>query len=432
MDAVKEREIPFLWKWTVFTAAAWWFLGLNLFIYHIAAAFLFFTLIQGLPDKKLFIGPSASFLTMLSLVYFCSIIIRCLVDGGERSLAALYNLSFWVMGILLVLAMSNYYSSRFQSELPKVLRFLSVTIAVIFMVFMAYWFFSRQAIIIETPLYKPLRGIDTAPLGLIENSLLVKPVFLDWFASFSTPRFNIFSPYATAAAAMMMMVIMITACDSLGQKKFFHPFYFVPLISTCAALIMTLSRMSIFAFLFTAAVLFIVKRKQFFLWVLLAVFIFAEAAPWIYKTLSFVLSLRHESNLGRLDVYRTSLGMLQGWDWILGLGLKPREETLQLPLGSQSTYISLLFKTGILGLFLFIGFQFTLLKRWFHLRKQVMNDRSAFFFWCGLGGAFISVGIWFLTDDLDAPQFMAFLYFSLVGIFEGFERQFREKFPESD
>ncbi len=432
MVRTRESGIPALWKWTVLGAAAWWFLGLNLFIYHIAAALLFLILIQGLPEKKLFVGPSASFLAMLSAVYFCSILIRSLVDGGGRSLAALYNLSFWVMGIFLVTAMSNYYSARFQSELPKILRVLSFTIAVIFVFFMGCWFLSRQAIIIETPLFKPLRWIDTAPLGLIENSLLVKPVFLDWFASFSTPRFNVFSPYATAAAAMMMMVILITGCDSLARKKFFHPFYFLLLGVTSAAFVMTLSRMSVFSFLLTLAILFIVKRKQFFFWMLVAIFVFAELSPWIYKTMSFLLSLRHESNEGRLDVYRTGLGMLQGWDWILGLGLKPREETLQLPLGSQSTYLSLLFKTGILGLALFIGFQFTLLKRWFHLRERVMKDRTAFFFWCGLGGVFVSVGIWFLTDDLDAPQLMAFLYFSIVGIFEGFERQFREKLPERE
>lgn len=426
---IKIAGLPRLWTGVVACAAVWWFVGLNLFIYHIAAALLFLMLVQGLQDKKLFIGPSAFFLTLLSLVYFVSIMIRSAVDGGGRSLAAFYNLSFWVMGILLVIAMSNTYTDRFRTDLPKVLRFVAFTIALVFIGFMAYWATARHAIILETPLYKPLRGIDTAPLGLIENSLLVKPVFLDWFASFSTPRFNVYSPYATAAAAMLAIVLMITGCDTLAQGRF-RPVYALLLVSTFAALVMTLSRAMLVFFLISVIILFLVKRKRFFVWALVALLIFAAAAPWVFKSLNFMLSLRQESNEGRLDIYRTSLGMLDGLDWFLGLGVKPREETILMPLGSQSTYLSLLFKTGIIGLVLFLGFQFTLLRRWFSLREKVMSDRKVFFFWCGLGGVFISMSLWFLTDDLDAPQLMSFLYFSIVGIFEGFDRQLRPTLPE--
>ena len=146
------------------------------------------------------------------------------------------------------------------------------------------------------------------------------------------------------------------------------------------------------------------------------------AGPWLVMLLQFVMELREGSTVGRASLYTYSLGQLKGVDWVLGVGLRPREESLEFPVGSHSTYLSFIFKTGMAGFMTLIAFQLSLFSRWYKLRSLVQKDRTALILWRGFGIIFMTMAFWMFSEDIDAPQFLAFLYFSYIGIFEGFRR----------
>jgi len=142
------------------------------------------------------------------------------------------------------------------------------------------------------------------------------------------------------------------------------------------------------------------------------------------QLMEWIFQLREGSTTGRLALYKYSLQVFEGVDWILGFGLRPRDESAFLvPIGSHSTYLSMLFKTGVIGCSIFILFQAQLLMRWLRFRGIATRRRNLFCLWQGLGGVFTGVGLWMFTGDIDAPQLLAFLYFSLVGVFEALVRE---------
>ena len=246
---------------------------------------------------------------------------------------------------------------------------------------------------------------------------------MDWFASLSRPRLNLFSPYSTATAAMLFMTLIMILGGAELKKKRTSPVFLILFALNFAALIMTLARTAIFAFILSFLFVLLIQKRRPVFWLLGSAALLFLFSPWLSQGMDFLLGLREQSTEGRLDIYRTSLSMLQGPDWILGLGIKPREDVFLVPFGSHSMYISLLFKTGIIGTAVFVSFQASLFLKWFRLKSWAVQDRERYALWKTLGWIFAAMAIWFLTDDLDAPQLVAFLYFSVVGFFEGFCRE---------
>jgi O-antigen ligase len=187
---------------------------------------------------------------------------------------------------------------------------------------------------------------------------------------------------------------------------------------------MTLSRTSVLAFALGLVFVTIAKRKHVFFWISVFFILFLAGLPGLEGFFDWLLKVREGSTLGRMEIYLESLKQIQGIDAVLGYGYKPKMDLVSITsLGSHSTYLSLLFKTGFTGFIVFGLFQGALFWRWYRLKKQVLGDNHLLAFWAGLGGCFIGVLFWMTTDDLDAAQFVAFLYFSLVGFFEGFRRE---------
>jgi len=87
-----------------------------------------------------------------------------------------------------------------------------------------------------------------------------------------------------------------------------------------------------------------------------------------------------------------------------------------VPIGSHSTYIGVIYKTGFLGLLVFLAFWGLVLKKWWSGRKSVAKDDFLISVWTFTGIGLISGLIWMLTEDLDAPPIAAFLYFIVVGL----------------
>ena len=124
-----------IWHITVIGALVWWVAGLNFFIYHVVSALLFIQLlfIAGRENRGVVISPSLRFLLIVFFAYLFSLVIHAPSAGGYRVAAALYNLSFWAMGLMLVLVLSNAFSPK---EIRPFLRVFFYFSWVLFLVFL--------------------------------------------------------------------------------------------------------------------------------------------------------------------------------------------------------------------------------------------------------------------------------------------------------
>ncbi|MDD5217214.1 MAG: O-antigen ligase family protein [Candidatus Omnitrophica bacterium] len=410
-----------LWKWCLYGVPLWWVIGLSVFAYHLVALMLFASLVYARTreDQGIYLPLSFWPLFFMSLVHAFSLFIHAGPGNMDRAVASTYNLSFWVMGWMLIVVMANAFTRR---DLRSMLRafywvaFITGGLA-LFVFVMALT--GKQDISFPSLLYQPfLKIMGRSPL--IEYSLWVKPLHYDWFVSSSRPRFTAFCPYSTATGTLTLILLMMLMTWAAVQRKTKNLIFFAVFFLDLLALAMTLSRTAVVAFIMSTVAVFVFQKQRALLWIIVFVFGVLMLAPWIWQLLEWILTLRPGSTTGRLELYRYSLQQFEGIDWIIGFGLKPREDSaFVVPIGSHSTYLSILFKTGIIGVAAFVFFQIQLLYRWLRFREQARHHRNLFFLWSGVGGVLIGMILCLFTGDIDGPQLLAFVYFSIIGIFEG-------------
>jgi len=411
-----------IWQWAVIGAPLWWVLGLNLFFYHFFALVIFLGMVHRYDRQQRPIHVSATSILLLLIVaaYGFSVGIHSFSSDASRVVAASYNLSFWVMGLMVIVVLTNTFTREGVRHFLNAFLVFSCVTAVLAIVGWSAILLGLQTVIFPTPLYG--LGQLLGRTVLVENSLSVVFLELDWFVSLGRPRFNVYSPYPTAAGGIFMIVLMMLFTWASIRNKLKNPLFIALFLVNLMALGMTLSRMSMIAFLLSTMIVFVFQKQRSLPWILISLILIALVTPWIDKVVEIILGAREGSNISRAELYIYSLEQLRSVDWILGLGLKPREEVFHFPIGSHSTYLSLLFKSGMIGFLSFVIFQITLLVRWYTLKRAVLERREDFLFWRGLGLVFVAMGFWMLTEDIDAPQLLAFLYFSCIGAFEGFRR----------
>lgn len=416
------------WGIVVGASVVWWFLGLNLFIYHAAAFFLLFQLLQQQRslNSGVYFPFSATLLLFLSAVYGFSILIHAPVSQMSRVIAAVYNLSFWFMGASLTVLLANAFRLEDIPRIVGAFKRVSVLLAALTLIMLAVLLVRPDPIELNTPLHGMAKYLGNT--NLVKDSLVIRPLMVDWFAASSRPRLNLLAPYPTASAGLIMIVVFFLMIDAVIQKRTRSLGWMLLLGLNLTALFLTLSRMSLLAVLISTLFVWFAGRRNLFVWTALSLLGLLLLLPMLMPFSEWLMGLRGGSTSTRMNLYRYTLDQLTGVDWVLGVGIKAREESaFSIPIGSHSTYISLLYKSGILGVALFAVFQVKLFMNWFSMREDARVRRIYFLFWRGFGYVFLGMGLWMITEDIDAPQFLAFLYFSLVGLFEGFRKELKRE-----
>ncbi|MDP3919489.1 MAG: hypothetical protein Q8R76_01600 [Candidatus Omnitrophota bacterium] len=423
----EDRLFTRVCQCTLMGAPFWWLLGFNLFVYHFVAAFLLLRMVHRYTseDRGIYVPPSAIYLMMIMTVYFFSLLINGMSADTMRMMASVYNLSYWGMGFSLVLVLANTCSFSHMKGFLKAFLWLGCAIAIMGILVFIVSNGGRNNLAFHTPLYGLTRILGHTTL--VENSLMAKPLSWDWLASVRHPRLNLMSPYPTASGGVIMLIVVMTVTWGMWEKKLRSPLFLLLVIANMAALFMTLSRMPIIALGVSFVGVLLIQRRHAILWILAFLLLLSVTLPWLEKMTEWVLGLRGGSTTGRIALYQESFRQMSGVDWILGMGFKPRVYLISTPLGSHSTIISLIYKTGVSGAIIFIIFQAHLLWRWFSMKAFVVEKKSYLNLWFGLGWALSCMAMLMITEDIDAPQLLAFAYFVLLGIFEAY---YRERVPE--
>jgi len=151
--------------------------------------------------------------------------------------------------------------------------------------------------------------------------------------------------------------------------------------------------------------------------VLLIVLVFVSPQKMIRTASEF----RKDSTASRGELYRITLSEALKKP-VLGHGFKPLLEDFPMPIGSHSTYIGVLYRTGFLGFLIFGAFWLAVLRTWWRQRPRLAVNETLRHLWTFGGVAFLSGLIWMFAEDLDAQPVASFLYFIIIGLILSLEK----------
>jgi len=411
----------------IVAAPLWWALGLNLLVYHVTALLAFTLLLveSSYDNRKLSVPFVAWLLLAISAIYGFSIVLNCASYDAMRIVAAANNLSYWLMGPMLIIVIASRFRLRHLAGLLRIFPVLGVFNVLIALVAAAIALRGVSSLSIPTPLCHLENFLGKT--ALVAYSVHIRLIVEDYFVGGSTPRFNLYAPYPTAAGAFFMISLPMLLTWAACTKRLSSPVLWLLVVGHVVGLGMTLARMAILGLGASAMVVYILQKRNVVAWGMFIVGVSLLATPLLLRSAETVVAAREGSSRSRLALYKESVQQLEGVEWVFGRGIRAYSEKHGMPLGSHSTYVSLLYRTGLAGLATFLLLQGVLLVRWYQLKRVARLNREHFLVWRALGIVFVSMALWMLTEDIDVPQLLAFMYFGAIGVVEGLRSELIER-----
>lgn len=404
---------------TIILIPLWWLLGIGSIVFHIITLLVLLGLLKGKGiDRELKIPSELIFLGIFILVYMFSIAINLSNIPFTRLLATLYNLSFWIEGFFIIMAIYNIPLE--ENDVLKIAKSFMIFGNICGMVSIAgivLWFCGQKNFILYSPIYKFVP--DYLRDSLVGNTLSFSIVAADYTSFGLLPRNSLFFGYAAALGMGMVVTIPMTLYYFKAIKKTSKSI--IPISIQCFALLFSLSRIAIIGLLFSWIIVnYFVRRKtySFIVKILLGVLIMMLLEiiyPSIfYRMVGFMEKFRGGSTDKRIYMYDESIRQTLE-NPFLGYGFKPKPKELGVPIASHSTFISIFYKTGAIGLSFLLLLWWNIYRTWRKAIEKIREDKLIYFA-RNLGVVFISGIIWQLTEDLDAPAIVAFFYFLIIGL----------------
>ena len=137
--------------------------------------------------------------------------------------------------------------------------------------------------------------------------------------------------------------------------------------------------------------------------------VFVGAYYYFFEVVDSIANAREGSTSTRMLLYNLAFQMATEINIYTGIGVKPRG-VLPLPIGSHSTWLGVFLKFGIVGVLLLCFFFISILKSTI---KLSFCDKTAFRY---LVATCLMIFLFFFFEDIDAPQMVCFLFFTLLGM----------------
>lgn len=404
----------------------WWVLGLDFIVLHGFVLLLLMTCPEAL--RRATMGDHillALIVTLGTSAFLNGFLLR---QDITRFIAALYNLSFWVAGLILMQQVRHICAASPEQRLA-LLRTAYISF---FVIVGASWacFVLAYALGNMTLITPSLFGLvvgdaipDSAPH--IQRHTVLVFTLIDWgLPGIPMPRVQVFGPYPTAVA----ISIAVLGTLSLLYLNLRHPAAWVrPLVLEgliLATVAITLTRSTLGGWvlgLLAANLLFGTLWRRFA--ASLGTVIIGAAIALGALDLSQAAEYRGYSSESRFDSYLHAIEETLDENPVLGLGIKPREES-HIAVGSHSTVVTAFTKGGALGLALALLFLFLRPAwRWFRVwlatlpslhppgRQHQTTLRNLFTLQTALW-------VWLCFEDIDAPATAAALIFIAFAFIE--------------
>jgi len=417
-----EADIPL----AILLVPLWWILGITNVVFHALSVFLLVKLLvlKSKTRSSLAVPGYLFFLLLFITTLILALVFNLQGIPTMRLIAAVYNLSFWIMAATLFVVIHNTVR---RSSLPSLMRaFVAFGMmnGVLSLGGTLLWLAGTREVVIPS-LLGLVVNINRLPtnMPLIQYIFSLRITATGWVFLKDVPRSFGFSPYPTALALTMMLSVGMTlGYYHLTKKKSALAALLVELVP----LALTFSRTAVLGLIIGGLVVYTLlnfRRLRFAtraLLIAIALIAVGLSVP-ARKLAEPIDKFRAESTSFRINLYEKTLEEAVKKP-VLGYGFKPLEEDATFPIASHSSFVGIIYRSGFLGFGLLVFFFAAVLVRWWRQKAAVMNDRilQTFWFWSGvciLGGL-----VWMLTEDLDAPALAAFLFFTIIGYACGLKR----------
>lgn len=348
MKLLNNTDFPLL---AIYLMPVWWILGVDFIIFHV------FSIIILLKSPSA-VKPKDNFHLFILFILFALVfsLIFNLIAGNVdsyRFFAALNNASVLFVGYVFY----GYFTLKFRSD-PLYIEELYKACSRVFIFFMivalvmAYFVLRGSAVSVAFP---TLFGLITPKLpGLLGEYQSILLVGQNFFNGETTPRLYVLAPFATGSA------ILCAITGYLAYAYYRHRSRGVRVILLSLMLVgvmLTLTRSAtaalLLGFIFLTA-LYFKGRGLIILMMLFPIGIVLSAAivPGLLQDLN---SMRQGSSDTRFLVYEKSVQSVVDENQLIGFGVKPRTNDVGIPIGSHSTFLSILVRSGFIGMFLAIA-----------------------------------------------------------------------------
>lgn len=407
----------------------WYVLGIRFCIFHLLALLVFIkTILRRHADREKLSFPAESiFLLAFIFIYGLSFLLNSKDMPLVRALASLNNLSFWVMGFCLIFAVYNAFPREDGRSLLRAFRIFGL-ISSLFVIFsLSSWILSHkywkaESLLLMLAPEKAVTVIQSSGATLLQSSMTLRFVRKDKLFGHKLPRPNGFDIYSNSLGVVMIYLLMMTLAYHRILRKRKGLAVFLALEGL--AFLLSLSRIAMLA-LPMAIIFVIISRKKVpplkmiggLAAALLLVFVFVSPQKMIRAASDF----RKDSTASRGKLYKITLSEAIKKP-VLGHGFKPLLKDSSMRIGSHSTYIGVLYRTGFLGFLIFGAFWLAVLRTWWRRRSLSAVNETLRHLWTFGGVAFLSGLIWMFAEDLDAPPVASFLYFIIIGLIISLEK----------
>lgn len=378
-----------------------WFVGLSLIYFQCLITVIFLTNYRNIKYVPKIIRPLLVFL----IVYITSLLINISVSPIDRLIASFNNLTVWIFGILLVVLAPSIKSFSDQEQLVRLSKY--------FLLMVFFFGISALTVVNEPLIVNSLIGYLVNPEQfpqLVTDSLRLKIFSKDWFLGSSNNRNAIFSPYSTATAAVS---IILFAFVTLQTKVLSRDFLFWASI-TIICVLSTYSRLLIVIFLIYLLLISLLEvrsGKVRFLIITLSIFVTTLFLSQLYALWQGLNDMRAGSSDIRFQVYEATIDEALSTSPLIGVGIKSRGDFF-IPLGSHSTYLGVLLKTGLLGLSCLVMFAVGIIRQYIiAVTKRWNNPKGR------LLALLVSFLLFMIFEDIDAAPLLGYLYFFSIALY---------------
>jgi len=401
----------------------WWVLGAGVAVFHLAALLIALRRPRCLVPASLF---QVWLLGLIALLSF-SLVVFLFKDATEmgRLVGAFNNISILGIGYCFF-SFFRYGFARDSKQvvmLSKKLGWLSKCsfalggVAVFCLVVM-----HASEVSFPTALGLITPKMDNL-IGLYQRADLVA---IDWFSESSVPRLTVLSANPTSSAALVALgwFIVLGAISAKSNWRALVGFFAISLI---VAATLTRGAMAGIVLGLVLWLFLIAGPKLRFSTIPLVPLVIVGLLATASDGLDRANSAREASSETRLASYRMSYEVTMDESPVIGLGIKPRVDSLVIPLGSHSTVLSTLVRGGLLGLMLGLTTFFLLPVVWAaKIVWRVITRSTAYSglrpFAIAAAAGLPSYLVYALLQDIDAYAPLSALIFSYLAVLHHFSR----------
>ena len=322
---------------------------------------------------------------------------------ADRLIAAINNISIFIIGFLFYFALSNYdFTDDNQKLLVNSIYFTFILASFLSFLGLFYVYHGDGSYEYSIPtLFAKALPQNILDINLIYDATTIKLIVRDWFFGQAFPRLSILTTYPNALSMLMVMLVSLLF-------YFKRKINYLVLILGLIIITLTWSR-TVFVAIVLAISIFTVLRSRISI---ILLFFLALILPFSYfvivEYLSTIYYFREGSSESRLNMYVYAVSKMDLLDLLLGHGVKERIDLFKFPMGSHSTYLGFIYKYGLLSASFFLLFVFFIVKDLiFLLTRCQKND-----FWLFL--PVFSCLLWMIFEDIDTPIIVTIYFFICI------------------